>query len=156
MGGVLPRREQRAKPRFLLHALKDPDGANLARMQVVKGWLDAEGEPQERVYDVALSDGRVVDPHSGKAPPVKSTVEVEQATYSNSVGEVSLSAVWQDPDFDASRPAFYYVRVIEIPTPRWTAYDARFFDLDLADEIPRITQERVYSSPIWYDPDGKR
>lgn len=152
MGGVLPRREQDRSPRLLLHALKDPDGANLDRMQVVKGWLDAAGQPRERVYDVALSDGRAVDPQSGKAPSVVSTVDVARATYSNSVGEVSLATVWEDPDFDPAQPAFYYVRVIEIPTPRWTAYDARFFDLELADEIPLVTQERIYSSPIWYRP----
>ncbi len=156
MGAELPQGPEGAAPRFLVHALKDPDGANLDRVQVVKGWLDAKGNAQEQVYNIALSDQRVVDKLTGKAPVVTSTVDVEHATYGNSVGASSFSVVWEDPDFSPDVPAFYYVRVIEIPTPRWTTYDARRFDLDLPADIPRVTQERVYSSPIWYQPAGDR
>jgi hypothetical protein len=152
MGSRLPTGPGNRAPRFLIHALKDPDGANIDRVQVVKGWLDGNGNLREWVYDVALSDGRAADPVTGRAPPIESTVDVPNATYRNSVGAVSLATMWTDPDFDGSQPAFYYVRVIEIPTPRWTAYDARFFDLDPAEDIPMVTRERVYSSPIWYSP----
>jgi hypothetical protein len=152
MGGLLQQGKAGSSPRFLVHALKDPDGANLDRAQVVKGWLDAAGNTRERVYDIALSDQRSVDKLTGKAPAVASTVNTELASYRNSVGATSFSVVWEDPDFNPAVPAFYYVRVIEIPTPRWTSYDARHFDFDLPTEIPRVTQERVYSSPIWYQP----
>ena len=152
MGGSLSRSETAGAPRFLVHALKDPEGANLDRVQMVKGWLDAAGKLHEKIHDIALSDGRSVDPESGRAPPVRSTVDVTKATYSNAVGEVSFAVLWEDPEFDPEQPAFYYVRVIEIPTPRWTAYDAKFFGLTLSEEIPRVTRERVYSSPIWYRP----
>jgi Protein of unknown function (DUF3604) len=153
MGAEMPTAPNPAvAPTFLLHTLKDPHGANLDRMQVVKGWLNAKGVAEEKVYDVALSDGRRIDPATGKAPSIESTVNVEEASYSNSVGEVSWSLVWQDPDFDPAQLAFYYVRVIEIPTPRWTAYDAKYFDKPSDPEIPMVTQERIYSSPIWYTP----
>ena len=152
MGAQLQKNPGRGAPRFLLHALKDPHGANLDRAQIVKGWLDSEGVAQERVYSVALSDDRQVDRRTGKAEAVRSTVNVKEASFSNSVGAVSLGAVWEDPDFDPRQRAFYYARVIEIPTPRWTAYDAKFFKLDDLADIPMVTQERVYSSPIWYKP----
>jgi len=150
MGGQLPAGAKDGAPRFLVHALKDPLGANLDRVQIIKGWLDEQGVSRERIYDVALSDGRSVDPVTGKAPPVASTVDVEKATYTNSVGAVSLATVWQDPDFDARQQAFYYVRVIEIPTPRWSAYDASRYNLEVPPDMPLVTRERVYSSPIWY------
>jgi hypothetical protein len=150
MGGTLPKGPPEQHPGFLLQALKDTDGANLDRVQIVKAWLNDAGVSEERVYDVALSDGRVVDLKTGKAPPVGSTVDIEQASYSNSVGAVSFEVFWEDPDFNPRQRAFYYARVIEIPTPRWTAYDAKYFDLDPPKEIPMVTQERVYSSPIWY------
>jgi len=150
MGGQLPAGAKGGAPRFLVHALKDPLGANLDRVQIIKGWLDEQGVSRERIYDVALSDGRSVDPVTGKAPPVASTVDVEKATYTNSVGAVSLATVWQDPDFDARQQAFYYVRVIEIPTPRWSAYDASRYNLEVPPDMPLVTRERVYSSPIWY------
>lgn len=156
MGGNLSKGPAKSRPKFLLQALKDPDGANLDRAQIVKAWLNDKGVSQERVYDVALSDGRVIDPETGKARPVTSTVDIEQASYSNSVGDVSFSVFWEDPDFDPKQQAFYYARVIEIPTPRWTAYDAKFFNLDPPEEIPMVTQERVYSSPIWYDDSAQR
>lgn len=150
MGARLEEQPGAGAPEFLLHALKDPDGANLDRLQIIKGWLNADGSTSERVYDVALSNGRQVDPLTGKAEDLRSTVNVEQASYTNRLGAVSFSALWKDPDFSPQQTAFYYARVIEIPTPRWTAYDANYFDLDAADDIPMVTRERVYSSPIWY------
>ncbi len=151
MGGVLPENPDGAAPRFLVSALKDPDGANLDRIQIIKGWRDAEGELHEKVFNVALSDGRVVGP-DGKVPLVGSTVDVEGATYDNSIGAAQLTTVWQDPGFDPNERAFYYVRVLEIPTPRWTTYDAAIYDIDLPEEVPRTTQERAYTSAIWYTP----
>lgn len=139
-------------PTFLLQALKDPDGANLDRIQIVKGWLNEQGVSEEKVYDVALSNSRKIDPATGKAPSITSTVNVDEASYSNSVGELGFGLMWQDPDFNPAQKAFYYVRVIEIPTPRWTAYDAKYFDKPFDPEVPMVTQERVYSSPIWYTP----
>ena len=152
MGGDLPMRPQDGTPTFMVQALKDPMGANLDRVQIVKGWLQDNGETAERVYDVALSDGRQVDPQTGKAPPVGNTVDVATATYSNAIGAAALQTVWRDPDFNPAQAAFYYVRVLEIPTPRWTAFDAAFFETRLPPEVPLATQERAYSSPIWYVP----
>ena len=153
MGGMLHAKDAKKRaPTFLLHAVKDPHGANLDRLQIVKGWLNTQGEVEEKVYDVALSDGRSIDKLTGKAPAIESTVNVEAASYNNSLGEVSWNLVWKDPSFNPEQSAFYYVRVIEIPTPRWTAYDARFFNLKVPAQVPMVTQERVYSSPIWYQP----
>ena len=152
MGGDLANAAEGKSPSFLIRAVKDPDGANLDRVQVIKGWHDSQGELHERIYNVALSDGRTVDKH-GRAPAVGSTVDVKDASYTNSIGDPELAVVWRDPDFDRDELAFYYLRVLEIPTPRWTAYDAKFFGLkDIPEEIPMITQERAYSSPIWYTP----
>ena len=138
-------------PTFLVAALKDPIGANLDRIQIVKGWLDAKGGTQEHVYDVAWSDDR--KPGSdGKLPPVGTTVDIPNATWTNTIGDPELITVWKDPDFDAALRAFYYLRVIEIPTPRWTAYDAKRFGVKMGPEVPMTTQERAYSSPIWYTP----
>ena len=155
MGGDLTRAPEGRVPGFLVRAVKDPDGANLDRVQVVKGWRDSAGETSERVYDVALSDGRAPGADGGSADPVGNTVDVRNATYLNSIGAVELSAVWRDPDFDPDAAAFYYVRVLQIPTPRWTAYDARFYQLDISEipeEQPMVIQERAYTSPIWYTP----
>lgn len=152
MGDDLTDAPDDTAPSFIVTAAKDPDGANLDRVQIVKGWRDRRGELHERVYDVALSDGRTVDPITGKAPPVGSTVNVADASYRNTIGDTDLAAVWADPDFDSAERAFYYVRVIEIPTPRWTAYDAKFFGIDLPDEVPMVVQDRAYTSPIWYTP----
>ncbi len=132
-------------------ALKDPLGANLDRIQIVKGWLDGDGNVQERVYDVVWSDGREPGP-DGKLPPVGSTVDVENATWTNTIGDTELITVWEDPDFDPSQRALYYARVIEIPTPRWTAYDVNRYGMDVGDEVRMTTQERAYTSPIWYTP----
>lgn len=153
MGGDLTFAPKGKAPSFLIRAVKDPDSANLDRVQMVKGWLDGDGELHEKIYNVALSDNRRVD-RRGNAKPVGNTVDVENATYINSIGDPELSVVWTDPDFDKGELAFYYLRVLEIPTPRWPAYDAKFFDLDLPDDAEMVTQERAYSSPIWYTPAG--
>jgi hypothetical protein len=155
MGGVLPPDAAGGKaPRFLVSALKDPDGANLDRVQIVKGWVDASGEVRERVFDVAASDGRRMN-GKGRVPGLPSTVDPAAASYLNTVGAAELDAWWQDPEFDPEHPAFYYVRVLEIETPRWTAYDAAYFDLSLPEEVPLITRERAYTSPIWYSPPSR-
>ncbi len=150
MGGTLTRGGK--APKFLITAAKDPDGPNLDRVQVVKGWVNSRGETEERVYDVAWSGDREIDPDTGKLPPVGSTVDVDRATYANSIGAAQLNILWEDPEFDVDHPAVYYVRVIEIPRPRWTAYDAAFFGLDLPDDVPMVIQDRAYTSPIWYEP----
>ena len=152
MGGELSRSSSGAAPSFLVAALKDPYGGNLDRIQIVKGWLDSDGELHERVYDVAVSDGREIGSDGRARQPVGNTVDVENATWLNTIGDPELIAVWRDPDFDASERAFYYARVIEIPTPRWTAYDAFRFGIDMPDEVEMTTQERGYTSPIWYTP----
>jgi hypothetical protein len=152
MGGELSAAPNGKAPTFLVAALKDPIGANLDRYQVVKGWLDKSGKLHEKVYDVAWSGGRKPDPKTGKLPPVGDTVDVANATWTNTIGAPELIAVWRDPEFDPGQPAFYYGRVIEIPTPRWTAYDAkRFGTKPLAGTTMTIT-ERAYTSPIWYTP----
>lgn len=155
MGGDLTGGNGGEAPRFLAEAGKDPDGPMLDRIQIVKGWLDRRGESHERVYDVAWSPERVIDPATGKLEPVGSTVDVAKAAYENSIGAAHLSVVWQDPAFDPEVRAFYYARVIEIPRPRWTAYDAAFFGLDLPEEVPMVIQDRAYTSPIWYTPSAK-
>jgi hypothetical protein len=152
MGGALgDAPAANAAPSFLVQAFRDPDGANLDRLQIVKGWLEADGTLEEKVYNVAASDGRVPD-GEGRIAPLKDTVDVAGATYRNTIGAGVLTTVWRDPDFDPEARAFYYLRVLEIPTPRWTTYDAARFGEELPEEVPRITQERAYTSPIWYDP----
>ena len=152
MGGELSRPASGAAPSFLVAALKDPYGGNLDRIQVIKGWLDSDGELHERVYDVAVSDGREIGSDGRAREAVGNTVDVENATWLNTIGDPELIAVWQDPDFDADERAFYYARVIEIPTPRWTAYDAFRFGIEMPDDVEMTTQERGYTSPIWYTP----
>ena len=152
MGGDLTAAPRGAAPTFIAVAAKDPHWANLDRIQIVKGWLDSDGNLHEKIYDVALSDGREVNPQTGKAPPVGTTVNVSDASFTNAIGAPMLAAEWTDPDFDPAERAFYYARVIEIPTPRWTAYDARYFKVDLPDHIPTTVQDRAYTSPIWYTP----
>ena len=151
MGGDLSAGPAGKSPTFLVAALKDPIGANLDRVQVIKGWLGAEGKTNEHVYDVAWGGDR--EPGAdGKLPPVGNSVNVENATWTNTIGAPELITVWTDPDFDPKLRAFYYLRVLEIPTPRWTAYDAKYFGLQLPPEIPMTHQERAYTSPIWYTP----
>lgn len=152
MGGDLADAPKGKAPTFLVAALKDPIGANLDRYQIVKGWLDKAGRLHEKVFDVAWSGARTPDAKTGKVPSVGDTVDVANATWTNTIGAPELIAVWKDPEFDPSQPAFYYGRVIEIPTPRWTAYDARRFGTKpLAGTAMTIT-ERAYTSPIWYTP----
>jgi hypothetical protein len=152
MGGDLSNAPSGKSPTFLLAALKDPIGANLDRVQVIKGWVDAGGALQERVYDVAVSGGREISSDGRCTAPVGNTVDVENATWTNSIGAPELLTVWRDPDFDPSLSAFYYVRVLEIPTPRWTAYDAKYFGVEPPEEATMVQQERAYTSPIWYTP----
>ena len=152
MGADMIGKPDGRSPTFLVAALKDSIGANLDRIQIVKGWLDANGQPQERVYDVVWSGDR--QPGSdGKLPPVGSTVDIENATWTNTIGSPELIKVWTDPEFDPSLPAFYYARVLEIPTPRWTAYDAMRFGIDPPEGARMTIQERAYTSPIWYSPE---
>jgi hypothetical protein len=151
MGGDLTAAPAGKAPSFLVAALRDPYSGNLDRIQVVKGWLDQRGRRQEKVYDVAWSGDRQPDA-SGKLPPVGNTVDVATATWTNTIGSPELITVWTDPDFDPELPAVYYARVLEIPTPRWTAYEAARFGIDLPERIPVTTQERAYTSPIWYSP----
>ncbi len=152
MGGDLPGAPNGGAPRFMVQALRDADGANLERIQIIKGWLDGKGDLHEKVYDAAVSDGREIGKGGRCRERVVSTVDVASATYSNTVGVPVMMAFWKDPDFDPKERAFYYVRVIEIPTPRWTAYDAKRFGTELPENVPTVTQERAYTSPIWYSP----
>ncbi|MFM7272563.1 MAG: DUF3604 domain-containing protein, partial [Gammaproteobacteria bacterium] len=151
MGGDLPARPADATaPHFLIRAARDPDGANLDRVQVIKGWLGPDGRHLEKIFDVAWGGDRAIDPATGKLPPVGSTVDVPAATYQNTIGAAELDVLWTDPEFDPATPAFYYVRVLEIPTPRWSTYDAHVLKVDAPD--PKVLQERAFSSPIWYSP----
>jgi hypothetical protein len=152
MGGDLNNAPKGKSPTFLVAAMKDPIGANLDRMQVIKGWLDKAGKTQERIYDVAVSGGRKVDAEGRCKTPVGSTVDVANATWTNSIGAPELIAVWKDPDFDPKQRAFYYARVIEIPTPRWTAYDVKRLGSKPLPGTTMTLQERAYTSPIWYTP----
>jgi hypothetical protein len=153
MGGDLSAAPAGKAPTFLVAALKDPIGANLDRVQIVKGWADKDGKTQEKVYDVAWGDAATRKPDAkGKLPPVGSTVDVKEATWTNTIGDPELIAVWKDPQFDAKQSAFYYARVIEIPTPRWTAYDAKRFGVEPLPGTTMVLQERAYTSPIWYAP----
>jgi hypothetical protein len=153
MGGDLSAAQQGKAPTFLVAALKDPIGANLDRVQIVKGWLDAQGQVHEKVYDVAWADAAKRKPGpDGKLPPVGSTVDVANATWTNTIGDPELITVWKDPAFDSKQRAFYYARVLEIPTPRWTAYDAKRFGTKPLPGTTMTLQERAYTSPIWYTP----
>jgi hypothetical protein len=153
MGGDLRTAPDGKSPAFLVAALKDPIGGNLDRIQIVKGWLGQDGKTQEKVYDVVWRDADKRKPNAdGKLPPVGNTVDVKNATWTNTIGDPELITVWKDPDFNPKDRAFYYARVIEIPTPRWTAYDAKRFSITLPPEVPMTTQERAYTSPIWYTP----
>lgn len=150
MGSDLPVNAEGEPPRFVIRALRDPDGANLDRIQIVKGWLNADGSTEEKVYDVACGGRDLID--QACAGSVGDTVNAEDATWTNDIGQAILAAYWEDPDFDPAQRAFYYVRVLEIPTPRWTTYDRKFFGVDLPDGAPVSIQERAYTSPIWYTP----
>ena len=150
MGSDLPRKAAQA-PTFIVWALKDPDDANLDRIQVIKGWTKS-GQIFEKIYDVAWSGNRKPDPITGKVPAVGSTVDIKNATYTNTIGAVELKKVWKDPDFDSTLNAFYYVRVLQIPTPRWSTYDAKKLGVPPPDFVVATVQERAWTSPIWYSP----
>jgi hypothetical protein len=152
MGGDLKKAPKDKAPTFMVRALRDPDNANLDRIQIIKGWLDKKGKTHERIYDVAVSDGRKIGKDGRCKTPVGSTVDIAGASYTNTIGDPLLTAYWKDPDFDPKQKAFYYVRVIEVPKPRWTAYDAKFFGIKMPEEIPMTVQDRAYTSPIWYTP----
>ena len=151
MGGDLKSAPAGKAPSFMVRALRDPDGANLDRVQVIKGWLDKKGKTHERIYDVACSDDRKIKKRRCHKP-VGSTVNVADASYTNSIGDVMLMAHWKDPDFDPKQRAFYYLRVIEIPTPRWPTYDAKRYGITMPEEVTMTIQDRAYTSPIWYTP----
>ena len=153
MGGDLRKAPNGKSPTFLVAALKDPLSGNLDRVQIVKGWLDKKGNTHEKIYNVAWSDAdrRSLDAN-GKLPAVGNTVDVANATWTNTIGDPELIAVWADPDFDPDQRAVYYARVLEIPTPRWTAYEAKYYAIEAPEETPMIIQERAYTSPIWYTP----
>ncbi len=150
MGGTLQYSET---PTFTAHAMKDPDGANLDRIQIIKGWVDDKGAPHEKIVDVAWSGNR--EPGGdGKLPPVGNTTDLTKATYTNTIGSPELIGSWTDTEFDPQQHALYYVRVLEIPTPRWSTYDAARNNLPLLEDVPATIQERAWTSPIWYTPKG--
>jgi len=152
MGGrLIAMGSEAIAPSFFIFASRDPVGANLDRIQIIKGWIDESGAPQERVINVAWSDGRSADPQTGVLAPLASTVNLEDASYTNTIGAGSLRGWWQDAEFDPERPAFYYARVLEIPTPRWSTYDAKRLEIPPMD--PAVIQERAIGSPIWYVPE---
>ena len=154
MGGDFRELPEDAKaPSFMVYALRDPIGANLDRIQIVKGWLDNKGNTHENVYDVVWSGDRTPG-RNGKLPAVGNTVDVANANWTNTIGAAELGVVWTDPEFDADQKAFYYARVLEIPTPRWSTYDAFRFGVDIPEGAPTSTQERAYTSPIWYTPES--
>jgi hypothetical protein len=151
MGGDLTQAPNGKAPSFMIRAVRDVDNANLDRIQIIKGWLDNDERTQERIYDVACSDGRkIVERRCDK--PVGSTVDVANASYTNTIGDPLLTAHWVDPNFDPNQRAFYYVRVLEIPKPRWTAYDAKFYNVKMSEKVEMVVQDRAYTSPIWYTP----
>ena len=151
MGSDLTARKGDGAPTFMVYALRDAFGANLDRIQIVKGWLDAKGKTHEKVYNVDWSTGRELDAN-GKLPPVGNTVDIEAANWTNTIGASELGTVWTDPDFDPQQPAFYYARVLEIPTPRWIVYDAFRYGIEIPEGAETTHQERAYTSPIWYSP----
>jgi hypothetical protein len=153
MGGDLKQKPAGKKaPGFMVGALKDTWSGNLDRIQIIKGWIEDDGERQERIYDVAVSDGRTIGADGRCKTPVGNTVDVADASYLNNIGDAELRAVWTDPDFNPEHRAFYYARVLEIPTPTWQAYDSKFYGVSMPDEVPMFGQERAYTSPIWYTP----
>jgi hypothetical protein len=152
MGGDLRSAPADKAPTLMVRVLRDPDGANLDRIQIIKGWLDKKGKTHERIFDVAVSGDRTIGADGRAREPVGNTVDIPSASYTNTIGAALLTGHWTDPDFDSAQHAFYYVRVLEIPTPRWTTYDAAFFGIDLPDSVPPTQQDRAYTSPIWYTP----
>ena len=153
MGGDMPQKPKKAKaPVFMVSAMRDPNAGNLDRVQIIKGWMDKKGRRQERIFDVAVSDGRKINSNGRCTTPVGDTVDVANASYSNSIGDSELRAVWTDPEFDPALSAVYYARVLEIPTPTWQAHDEKYYGMKMTADVPRKHQERAYTSPIWYAP----
>jgi len=150
MGGDLTPGSGKA-PTFLVMAMKDPKSGNLDRVQIVKGWLDAAGKQHEKIFDVVWSGDRKIGA-DGKLPPVGNSVDLKTATYTNDIGAQQLTIGWTDPEFKADQRAFYYARVLEIPTPRWNTYDAVRMKMQPLTKVPTTIQERAWSSPIWYTP----
>ncbi|KQY14010.1 DUF3604 domain-containing protein [Rhizobium sp. Root482] len=150
MGGDLAPADDKV-PSFVVNAVKDPADGNLDRIQIVKGWTK-QGQVFEKIYDVAWSGARQPDPVTGRLPPVGSTVDIDKATYTNDIGSVELKAVWTDPEFDPGLHAFYYSRVLQIPTPRWSTYDAAKLGVLPPSNAPATVQERAWTTPIWYTP----
>ena len=151
MGGDLMSGTAGKSPTFMVAALRDPMGANLDRIQIVKGWMDAAGELHEKVYNVVVSDGRTIGAN-GEVQAVGTTVDLSNASYTNSIGDAELRALWRDPEFDPAQRAVYYARVLEIPTPTWIAHDEYYFHVKVPDGLPKMGQDRAYTSPIWYLP----
>ena len=143
--------DQEKPVQLMVYALKGPNSGNLDRIQVVKGWVDELGSNQTKIYNVVWSGDRQLDA-DGKLPLVGNTVDIPNASYTNTIGSAELKTVWTDPDYDASLPAYYYVRVLEIPTPRWSTYDAKALGIAPPEDFPATIQERAWSSPIWYNP----
>jgi hypothetical protein len=154
MGGDLTKAPKGKSPTFMVYALRDPIGANLDRMQIIKGWQDDKGKLHERIYDIAVSDGREIGNDGRCKTPVGNTVDLKAANWTNTIGASELLAVWNDPDFDPKEKAFYYSRVIEIPTPRWVLYDKVRLGAKVPEGVDLIHQERAYTSPIWYTPEA--
>jgi hypothetical protein len=152
MGGDLTQAPRGKAPSFMVYALRDPIGANLDRIQIIKGWMDSNGKTHERVYDVVVSDGRSIGSDGRCKAPVGNTVDLEAASWTNTIGASELAMVWTDPDFDPKEMAFYYARVLEIPTPRWVLYDKVRLGAEIPEAAELIGQERAYTSPIWYTP----
>ena len=152
MGGDLKAVKGKKAPNFMIYALRDPVGANLDRIQIIKGWTDKNGKTHEKVYDVVVSDGRTIGSDGRCKQPVGNTVDIKNANWTNTIGASELATVWTDPDFDANQRAFYYARVLEIPTPRWIVYDAHRYGTKIPEGATTIGQERAYTSPIWYTP----
>jgi hypothetical protein len=153
MGGDLTAKPEGKKaPTFMVGALRDPVAGNLDRIQIIKGWVDKKGNRHEKIYDVAVSDGRTINADGRCLTPVGNTVDTGNATFLNNIGDAELRAIWTDPDFDPELPAVYYARVMEIPTPTWQAYDMAFFGHKMNVDVPLSHQERAYTSPIWYTP----
>jgi hypothetical protein len=152
MGGDLSNAPEGKAPTFMVSALKDPDWANLDRVQIIKGWVDAKGNSHERIFDVAVSNNRVINEEGLCITKVGNTVNVKEATYQNTIGAANLTTFWKDPDFDPKQRAFYYIRVLEIPTPSWVAYDQVKYKTKAPDDAVLMQQERAFTSPIWYTP----
>ena len=153
MGGDLKHDAKKLAPRLMIAARRTPNSGNLDRIQVIKGWVDAAGKTHDKIYDVAWSGNRKIGP-DGKLPAVGNSVDIKNASYTNTIGSPELATIWKDPDFDPAVPAFYYVRVLEIPTPRWSTYDAKALGIDPPKDFPATIQERAWTSPIWYSPSG--